>query len=274
MQDHEPSRTAISVALRRAAHQVLDSPKIFDDPLALPILGRYAARMEKMAAEDPQAMRSLRLFLAVRSRFAEDELAAAVARGTRQYVLLGAGLDTFAYRNPHPGLRVFEVDHPATQHWKRSQIEAAAITVPEKVVYVPVDFERQPLPEALQSAGLDTAQSAFFAWLGVVPYLTIEAFESTLGFIASMPAGSGVVFDYGADPAKLSDVERAARNALAGRVAALGEPFRLFFDLDDLHSRLVRLGFPQIEDLGADEINARYNLSLTGRGGRLISARL
>src|SRR5215472_17754460 len=132
----------------------------------------------------------LRLFAAVRSRFSEDELAKAVARGVGQYVLMGAGLDTFAYRNPHPGLRVFEVDHPATQRWKRSLLEDSGIAVR------PVNFERNSLPRKLAEAGFRADESAFFAWLGVVPYLTEDAFVSTVKLIASMPEGSGVVFDY------------------------------------------------------------------------------
>jgi methyltransferase (TIGR00027 family) len=193
-------------------------------------------------------------------------------------VLLGAGLDTFACRNPHSGLRVFEVDHPATQHWKRGQMEAARIGVPESVRYVPVDFEKQQLADELASAGFRRDRPAFFAWLGVVPYLTIEAFDAAVAFIASMPEGSGVVFDYGAEISKLNLVERAARHVLAARVAALGEPFRLFFDPKELRDRLERAGFGQIEDLGSEEFNARYSLEgdvrLKGRTGRLVCAKV
>ena len=126
----------------------------------------------------------LRAFLVARSRYAEDNLKQAVECGVHQYVLLGAGLDTFAYRNPYAELRVFEVDHPATQQWKRELLQHNHIAIPESVTYTPVDFERQSLSAQLVDAGFNSQAPAFFAWLGVVPYLTLEAFRSTLSFIA------------------------------------------------------------------------------------------
>lgn len=159
MHENGASRTAIRVAARRAAHRILDRPPVFEDPLALAVVGAEAAA--KAASETSPA--SLRAFLAARSRFAEDELARAVERGVRQYVVLGAGLDTLAYRNPHAalGLRVFEVDHPATQEWKRGRLRAAGIEIPGETVFVAVDFERQSLAEALPSAGFRLAAPAW-----------------------------------------------------------------------------------------------------------------
>ena len=260
MEESKPSRTALGVALRRASHQIYDSPRIFEDPLAMPIIARYA---DRITSDE----RMLRLFVAARSRFAEDRLTHAYGAGTRQYVLLGAGLDTFAYRNPHEDLRVFEVDHPATQAWKRRLIAEAAIAVPASCVYVPVDFEKQKLEDRLAAAGFDGNKPAFFAWLGVVPYLTEEAFRSTLAFIASIPR-SGVVFDYGTE---------AARNSpLSARVARIGEPFRLFFEPENLHRELRSFGFGAMEDLGCMEINQRFGLReencLTGTAGRIVWA--
>jgi len=222
--DYKPSRTALRVAVRRAAHQLFDHPRVFNDPLAVRILG------PDTPLEPDDAAASLRAFLVARSRYAEDQLAEAVQRGVRQYVVLGAGLDTFAYRNPYAGLRVFEVDHPSTQAWKRDLLESAGIAIPPEATLVPVDFERQSLSDALRSAGLRTNASAFFSWLGVVPYLTDVAFAATLQYIAAMPPQSGVVFDYGADRSTLSESEKAFRDALAARVAAAGEPFQLFFN--------------------------------------------
>ena len=132
--------------------------------------------------------------MAARSRYAEDRLAEAVAQGVTQYVVLGAGLDTFAYRNPFPALRVFEVDFPATQVWKRTMLEEAAIALPSNLVFVALDFEHQTLAEGLTQAGLDLQKPAFFGWLGVVPYLTLDAFRATLSVVAQMPAGSAVTF--------------------------------------------------------------------------------
>src|ERR1700722_14335216 len=124
-----PSKTAMRVAVRRAAHQLLDRPRVLDDPIALPIIGREAAaKLEtEQANKGFRVARNFRAFMAVRSRYAEDQLAGAIGRGAKQYVILGAGLDTFAYRNPYDrsGLQVFEVDYPATQEWKRAQLVAA-----------------------------------------------------------------------------------------------------------------------------------------------------
>ena len=169
-----PSLTAWSVARRRAAHQVIDeAPRVLDDPLALRITGgEWRAR----AGEPETFSRSLRSLVVARSRYSEDELGRAVAAGVSQCVVLGAGLDTFAYRNPYAGLRVFEVDHPATQEWKQELLARAGITVPDSVTYVPVDFERESLAERLRAAGLGS-EATFFSWLGVTPYLSREAFR-------------------------------------------------------------------------------------------------
>src|SRR5262245_9719822 len=157
MIEGRPSRTAEGAATRRALHRLLDDPRVHDDPLALAILGdaqAAAVRADPRRFEDGIVGRVLRAFLAVRSRIAEDALAEAVARGVRQYVVLGAGLDTFAYRNPHPGLHVFEVDHPATQAWKRQRLADSGITVPAGVTFAAVDFATEALPAALGGAGV------------------------------------------------------------------------------------------------------------------------
>ena len=278
MHEYGASRTAIRVAARRAAHQILDRPPVFEDPLALAIVGAEAAAKAASEASSP----SLRAFMAARSRFAEDELARAIERGVRQYVVLGAGLDTFAYRNPHAalGLRVFEVDHPATQEWKRGRLRAAGIEIPAETVFVAVNFERQSLADALPSAGFRAGDPAFFSWLGVVPYLTEGAFLTTMSFIATLPPASGVVFDYAVARHALSPRERLALEALASRVAAAGEPFRLFFDPAALAAQVRQLGFRHLQDLDAAEINSRYfrdradGLSIRGRAGHLLCARV
>src|SRR5262249_7007813 len=143
MLEDQPSRTAYRVALRRAAHQLWDNPRVFDDPIAMKIIPADAsAELSGSRPSDSAPARFLRAFMVARSRFAEDHLAEAVARGVKQYVVLGAGLDTFAYRNPFPDLRVFEVDFPATQAWKRQLLQAGAISIPPTLTFAPVDFER------------------------------------------------------------------------------------------------------------------------------------
>src|SRR3984957_670677 len=279
MQEGKFSRTAQRVAIRRAAHQLLDQPRVLDDPLALRIIGAdAAAELRSNPKEHPAFARAFRAFMVARSRFAEDELASAYARGVRQYVVLGAGLDTFAYRNPHAELRVFEVDHPATQAWKREQLLAAEIAIPSSLTFVPVDFEQQTLGAGLEPCGFDTSAPAFFSWLGVTPYLTREACMTTLGWIARMSAGSGVVFDFAIDPALLNAGQRQALGGLSKRVAAAGEPFQLFFDPAKLQAELKSFGFHRTEFLQGAQINARYfkdradGLCVRGSLGHLMSA--
>ncbi len=216
--------------------------------------------------------------MAARSRYAEDELACAFAQGVRQYVVLGAGLDTFAYRNPHPGLRVFEVDHSATQAWKREQLQAANIAIPESLTFVTIDFDRQTLADGLGHPGFNASAPAFFSWLGVTPYLSREACMSTLSFIAKMPAGSGVVFDFVVDRRLLNPGQRMALDALSKRVAHYGEPFQLFFDPAKLQDELKSLGFHRTDFLQGRELNARYfkdrtdGLLVRGGVGHLMGA--
>ncbi len=259
--------------MRRAAHQVLDAdPKVLDDPLAVSIVGR-----ENLEAGDSAVSRSMRAFMVARSRYAEDKLAVAAAKGVRQYVVLGAGLDTFAYRNPFSDVRVFEVDHPATQAWKRERLQAEGIAIPYGFAFVAIDFEKQTLNAELVAAGFITSQPAFFSWLGVTPYLTREAFEGTLRFIAAMPTGSGVAFDFAVQRSALGFMERMALDELSRRVASAGEPFQLFFDPQTLAEDLRRMGFSDVERLSSDEINTCYfanrsdKLRVRGGLGQLIS---
>ncbi|WP_044559097.1 SAM-dependent methyltransferase [Azospirillum sp. B4] len=260
MEAGRPSRTALVVAALRAAHQVMDTPVLFADPVALPILGPGA---EERIRADEARLRAppacfLRASLVARSRFAEDKLATAVAGGVDQYVVLGAGLDTFAYRNPHPGLRVIEVDHPATQAWKRDMLARAEITPPNGVAYAPVDFERDTLADGLTGAGFDWNRPAFVAWLGVTVYLTRDAILDTLRRVAGLALGSGIVFDYSLPPDTLGEGQRAAFQGMADRAAAEGEPWRTFFTPDALATDLRGLGFDPVEDVGSVELNPRY----------------
>lgn len=278
----QPSLTAWRVALERAAHQLLDRPRVLDDPVALAIVGERGAAQIRAAALRYQLppSRHLRAFLVARSRVAEEALAEAVRHGVRQYIVLGAGLDTFAYRNPYPAseLRVFEVDHPATQAWKRRQLAAACLAPPESLSFVPVDFESQRLPERLESAGFRGGEPAFFSWLGVTMYLTRATVLGTLGFIARLPGGTGVVFDYAVPPATLSLVRRVVMRAVSGAAAAAGEPWKSCFDPRELTDELRSLGFRQLEDLGPEDINVRFfshraDALRVGGLGRLMSAR-
>jgi methyltransferase (TIGR00027 family) len=275
MQPGQPSRTAFGAAAHRAAHQVLEGGRVFADPLAVRVLGEPPGTKFADEIEGP-ATRGMRLFIAARSRFAEDSLAAAVARGVRQYVVLGAGLDTFAHRNPYTdeGLRVFEVDHPATQAWKRARLADAGLAAPASLTFAPVDFERQTLAEGLAAVGFDANAPALFAWLGVVVYLTRAAVLQTLGFIAGLAGGGEVVFDYGEPVSAYPPDQRRRQAQREARMAAIGEPWVTRFTPPELAVELRRLGFDAIEDLGPADIARRFHgvERADGPGGHLARA--
>ncbi|MEU6565125.1 class I SAM-dependent methyltransferase [Nocardia nova] len=254
MENGGPSRTALATARARAYHQVADRQLILTDPLAERILD---TGIEEDTELSGTTTRPRRLFFAARSRFAEDRVAVAAAAGVRQVVILGAGLDTFAYRNPFPDLRVFEVDHPATQAWKRERLDAAGIDRPETVTFVPVDFETQYLARELAAAGFVRTDPVVFVWLGVVFYLTPEAASTTLEYIAAQAAPVDVVFDY-LQPAD-NDADRARLRERSARLAAtVGEPFFSYFTPADIADRLRALGFTEIEDHAGTDLVAGY----------------
>jgi len=214
---------------------------VFADPLALAILGDDAKEAIALARERPER-RGLRFFVAMRSRFAEDSARRAIENGVRQILILGAGLDTFAYRlERREGLRVFELDHPAT------------------VVYVAHDFEHGGMTAALGAGGLDAGRRTFVLWLGVTPYLTEDAVYATLGELARFPGGAEVVFDYANPPHAIEEAQvREFHHAMAERVAASGEPFLCHLDTHELHERARALGYGDIEDLDRAALVARY----------------
>jgi methyltransferase (TIGR00027 family) len=278
MRTGQPSHTARGAAAYRAVHQILDGGIIFSDPFASKILDDETLATLEDVATNP-AQRPMRLFIAARSRFSEDSLSACVGRGVRQVVVLGAGLDTFSLRNPYAGqgVRVFEVDYPATQAWKRERLKQAGLAVPASLTFAPVDFERQSLADGLAAAGFHPGRPAFFQWLGVVPYLTRDAFAATLDFIAGVPE-SEVVFDY-AEPFENYPADRRALiMAIAEGAAARGEPWLSFFDPVELTELLRNKGFGLVEDLGLAGLSERFYGDLKqgiriGPGGHVVRAR-
>jgi methyltransferase (TIGR00027 family) len=277
VQTGQPSQTARGAAAYRAIHQTLDGGVIFSDPFAARILDdETRARLDETAAVP--SLRPWRLFIAARSRFSEDTLAACVARGVRQVVVLGAGLDTFSLRNPHAGqgVRVFEVDYPATQGWKRERLKQAGLAIPALLTFAPVDFEQQSLADGLRAAGFQDDRPAFFQWLGVVPYLTREAVWLTLDLIAGVPE-SEVVFDYAEPLENYPDDRRADVMAIAAQAAARGEPWLSLFDPAELSRMLRSKGFGIVEDLGLAEIADRFYGALKqgiviGPGAHIVRA--
>ena len=266
MQPGLPSKTAFAAAAHRAAHQQIENGLIFRDSLAIPILGPDSAAIIHESSQkhgQPDAQRKMRMFIAMRSRYTEDALDAAVKSGVRQLVVLGAGLDTFAYRSPYAhSLRVFEVDHSATQAWKRQRLAEAEIPIPDWLTFAPIDFERESLPEGLAAAGFDPTQQTFFTWLGVVPYLTEDAIWTTLSFIAGIPGGAHVIFDYSDPPETMDPEVRTYHDARARRVADIGEERAIVAGADapEMGRKIVdeRAGFPEGRAirLGNEERNA------------------
>ena len=264
MKPDEPSRTALVVARQRAAHQVLDHGSILSDPFAMAILGEDEKDVLQYATQHPMASIG-RLFTAARSRIAEDAMARAVETGTRQVVILGAGLDTFALRNPHDAqqVRIYEVDHPATQAWKRRRLAEAQLAIPSWLVLVPVDFERDDLGETLAGAGFQQTSPAFFSWLGVVPYLTPDAIGSTLHYIASV-RNSEVVFDYMEPPQVCSDEVRELVEKRTDQLEKIDERWSSRLDPAGVAAILRSHGFHDIEDTGFQEIRSRFGPSVQG----------
>jgi methyltransferase (TIGR00027 family) len=254
MEKGQPSRTAFAAAMYRAGHQVADRPVLFEDPLAVRILGLTEDQLLEHFTIKRVAMRA---HMVARQLLAEDTLAGAYERGVRQYVVLGAGFDTFAYRNPYDGLRVFEVDFPATQAWKRQRLEEAGIDS-SGAVFAPIDFETETIAEALERVGFDLSQPAVFAWLGVLMYLTPEAVEATFRAVAGMAKGTEIVFDYGEPGENAPPAMAAYINQTRARVAELGEPMRSFFAPAQMAELLSRCGFSEIEDLSGDRANGRF----------------
>jgi methyltransferase (TIGR00027 family) len=255
------SVTAVSMAGYRAAHWLLDEPKILADTLAEALAGEFAAESIARVRADPTDL-AIRYTLAARSRLAEETVFDARSAAD-QYVLLGAGLDSFAYRRSDPGdgLRVFEVDQPASQSWKRQRLADIGVAIPGSVTFVPVDFERQDLDVELSKAGFDSARASVVAWLGVTYYLSSEAIADTLTRIAGWAAGTRLLFDYQI-PERLSDSvpgrDWDRRRAVAAQMAASGEPWVSFFSPEDIEALLRAHGYDSIEDYDHNALRSVY----------------
>jgi methyltransferase (TIGR00027 family) len=284
MEEAKPvSRTAMGTAFMRAYHAAHDHPKIFNDFLAQHMItaeelreseARHLRAFEKFDPDRAASYADLRLALATwmqysgapaivlsRARYNEDNLEQAVRAGVKQYVILGAGMDTFAFRRPDlmEQLSVFEVDQPATQAQKRQRLLRLGRKHPEQLHFIPVDFSREDLAAALQRSSYEPQAPSFFSWLGVTYYLTREALMDTFGAIAEVaPPGSSIIFDYLDTEAFVP--ERAARRVsiMVEIVRKVGEPMITGLEPSGLAEDLAGVGLRLIEDLGPDEIQARF----------------
>ena len=251
MEPGKHSYMAEGTALLRAAHQVLDDePKILQDPLAVTLFGANTKELIQADLERLQSkyLRSARTFAVLRSRYVDDELSGAIDAGIGQYVILGAGLDTSPYRPSHASqtLAVFEVDHPDTQRWKLEKLSQADIRVPANLRHVAIDFEHQTLADELVANGFDTNVPTFFSWLGVTYYLRRESVFDTFRFVAKMPAGSQVVFDFTLADSELDAEGLQAYAKISQHLDRHGEPWLARFGPGTLENDLKNLGFSQV----------------------------
>jgi methyltransferase (TIGR00027 family) len=263
MEEEKASDTAALTAMLRAAHQLVDDePKIVSDQIAVKLVDDAT---RKFIVARPTELHSPglsipRAAVLLRSRYAEDLLAQAVVQGADQYVILGAGLDTFAFRQPAFAWRIqiYEVDRPATQSWKRERLAVAGIAVPDNLHWTPIDFEKLTLAAALGEAGFDDSRSAFFSWLGVTQYLTLPAIDATLKVVAALPSPSTIVLSFMVPDVDLPSEEAAAARAVAENAAGTGEPWITRMSSHELTSRLTRLGFREVVHLSPEDANSRY----------------
>jgi methyltransferase (TIGR00027 family) len=270
-----PSDTAMLAAVIRAGHPLVDgTPTLFYDDLALRLSGAQneaqlvealnGLTQELSERTDPEfgpaVADQYRIFTLVRSRYAEDELNKAVANGVTQYVVLGAGLDSFAYRRSDLAgrLTVFEVDHPNTQRWKQERLNGIGVETPDNLTFVATDFESRSLSDSLQDNGFDVNEPTFFSWLGVIQYLQPEAVFSTLDTVAGCAPGTQIVFEYTLKESELDEAGQRLLGLSRTLSADRGEPLFSFFTPDEMSRRLADMGFVDIEDFGPEKSNARY----------------
>ena len=249
------SMTSMGVAILRAVHQLVDhNPKVLEDPVIVKLLDTHITEriMEHPAVYQSLPAVKLRSHVLLRSRYAEDCLQRAYDRGIRQYLILGAGLDTFAYRqgNNTAALKIFEVDHPATQAQKISDLHKAGIDIPSNLRFVPIDFESSTLAIGLQKSDLDFHQPAFISWLGVTMYLTMDAIDGVFSFVTSLAPGTEIVFTF-AQPQK-------EPSYFALQSAQAGEPWLSYFTIGELTEKLKSHGFSEISFLSPDEARSLY----------------
>jgi methyltransferase (TIGR00027 family) len=257
MEQAQRSRTIEIPAIMRALHQTLDDdPKILSDPIAPPDDDRQwlAPLLNHSFAKQWRAG------FALRARYAEDCLAERVQCDTRQYVILGAGLDSFAYHQPpwSSSIQIYEVDHPITQQWKRDRLRSAKISIPSNLIFVPIDFETASIPDALRASGFALDSQTLCSWMGVTQYLTSEALESTFRFVLSLPASSEIVFSFILPQEEVSGMEAEAMVIAARRAAEVGEPWLARFRDGELAAKLWLMGFSQIIHLTPQEAGERY----------------
>ena len=276
MIDGSPSRTALMVAAQRANHFLnAPEPKILRDSLAMQLSGfetpqavsEYieAVISQFTALSDRETavlfLRRIEDSVCMRSRLVEGELEAALSLGLKQLVILGAGLDSTAYRLPEltKDLQVFEVDHPATQKWKRERLADIGVTIPDNLKFVEFDFEHQTLAYALTHGGVDKNKMSLFSWLGVQPYLTDESVTATIEVLAGFPSGSELVMDFVMpDYSGQGEIVEDGLDQLTAVVTKMGEPFISLYTEAEIGDKLKRSGFGCVDFYKAEALVKRF----------------
>jgi methyltransferase (TIGR00027 family) len=266
----EPSFSAMWCAWARSIHATRHPSPIFSDTRSVQLvpeqpLGRLVSAMKGFSQEATDA---LILLTVVRQRVLADRLPPAHERGVRQLVILGAGLDTTGFGLPEWGdkWRVFEVDHPATQAWKRRRITEVGWKVPPNLVFAPCDFEQQDLLSALAAAGFERQRPALVSLFGVTIYLTEDATKATLTELATLAPGSEITLTYESPPDGVDPVVQETYDRVSPMVDAAGESFVGYYRESEMEALVRAAGFPDVIHHRIDELNARY---LAGRSDRL-----
>ena len=224
----------------------------------MPCLRRLQPKLDQRLAK--RVFQATRAIMIMRSRYTEDALSRAIADGISLYVILGAGLDSFAWRHPHLAttVRVFEIDHPASQQWKRLRLQELGIDEPANLTFLPIDFEKQTLLSGLREGGYPLEKPAFLSWLGVTQYLTRKAVLGTLKQVATLPSGTRISFTFVLPQDLLAGDDRPFFAMAAAGAAARGEPWVTFFEPAELASQLHELGFTCVEHFNPADANIRY----------------
>jgi methyltransferase (TIGR00027 family) len=261
-----PSPTAQLAAAHRAYHLMHDRPTILEDSAAIWLLGPPLSVILRVAPlrwlfwnRLLAKVRPVSVFVVVRSRYTEDSLERSISAGCRQYVILGAGLDSWVLRQDTREVRVFELDHPATQQWKEARIQARLGRLPSHLVLIPIDFERDEITDVLSGQEFDHDSQAFVSWLGTIYYLTRGTIEATFTSLAKVCApGSRVVFDYFQPKSTMLLADLQLFEELDQGGTRRGEPMQTLLDSKDVAGMLQSAGFRVVEDLSSSEIRERY----------------
>jgi methyltransferase (TIGR00027 family) len=256
-----PGYTATLAAVGRAVHSQGDRRLITDD-LALGLAGEAGTMLlAQLTAQLPEASRqSFGLAFAIRARFVEDAVEAAVDEGIGQYVIVAAGLDSFAYRRPDVSARmaIFEVDRSASQAWKRRRLGQMGVAIPDSLTYVPLDITAGGLRQTLAAAGFDPAKPAIVSAIALTQYLPQPVVDEMLEVVASFAPGSRLVITYVVPETELSELAAAGLKWTMSQAAERGEPFLSLFRPSEFEELLRRSGFSRVEQAGDDELVRRY----------------